>query len=74
MWDRLRKTITIVIIGIGITSLVGILTATEALQAKLSESLQQITTERITLSALEGGRHRGITLFEAEALKSSLLK
>ena len=74
MWDRLRKTITIVIIGIGITSLVGILTATEALQAKLSESLQQITTERITLSALEGGRHRGITLFEAEALKSSMLK
>ena len=74
MWDRLRKTITIVIIGIGITSLVGILTATEALQAKLSESLQQITTERITLSALEGGRHRGITLFEAEAFKSSMLK
>lgn len=79
MWDRLRITITIIITAVGITSLVGVLTASDALRFKIYESFQTITANRVTIRELDKAqkgsprakRPRAISLDEALRFKSA---
>ena len=77
--NRLRSILTIVIVGIGITSLVGILTATDALKNNVSESYEQMGANSFTIRRSyfdgnkdESGRIRNnpyISYYQAERFK-----
>ena len=67
--NRLRSVLTIVIIGLGIGALVGILTATDVLEQKISSSFGSMgaNTFQITSDVLKRGRRKGkVTITTSE--------
>ncbi len=78
--NRLRSVLTILIIAIGITSLVGVLTATDALKNEVFSSFEKmgttsftITSKRISSEDAQNMRvrnRRTISYFQAESFKS----
>lgn len=77
--NRLRSALTILIVAIGITSLVGILTATDSLKNQVSSSFEKLGASSFTInqqyfqgSSVKTGRIRNnsnITFFQAEEFK-----
>ncbi|MCI1719526.1 MAG: ABC transporter permease [Bacteroidales bacterium] len=77
--NRLRSALTILIVAIGITSLVGILTATDSLKSEVSSSFEKLGASSFTISqqyfggsSIKSGRIRNnsnITYFQAEEFK-----
>ena len=77
--NRLRSVLTILIVAIGITSLVGILTATDSLKSQVNSSFEKLGASSFTIkeqyfegSSNKTGRIRNnsnITYFQAEEFK-----
>ena len=80
--NPLRATLTALIIGIGITALVGILTAIEAIQASVSQGLEDLGSNSFDISAyssqgktrhgMEGRYYPKITIREALRYKEKM--
>ena len=78
--NRLRSILTILIIGIGITSLVGVLTATDSLKKKVYSNFEKFGTNSFTIRSKyysSSGVHRRIknlqyiTFYQAETFKKN---
>lgn len=79
--NRLRSILTILIIGVGITSLVGVLTATDSLKKKVYSNFEKFGTNSFTIRAQyyssSTGTHkrrknlRTITYYQAESFKKN---
>ncbi len=80
--NPLRATLTALIIGIGITALVGILTAIEAIQASVSQGMEDLGSNSFDISAyssqgktrhgMEGRYYPKITMKEALRYKDKM--
>ncbi len=78
--NRLRSILTILIIGIGITSLVGVLTATDSLKKKVYANFERFGTNSFTIRSnyySSSGEHKRIrnmqyiTFYQAETFKKN---